>query len=1088
MTHLDLDDPATDKPQHRGLLAWFAQNPVAANLVMVGLLVGGIFAARGVEREVYPEFDLDLITVAIAYPGASPEEVEQGVVLAVEEAVRGVEGVKELTSTASEGAASVSIELLLGTDRDRALADVKSAVDRIGSLPQDAERPVVSLFSPKRGVLSLIVHGDVDERSLRTLAERTRDGLLDDPGITLAELSGVRPYEISIEVPQLNLRRYGLTLDQVADAVRSAAVELPAGGVKTAKGEVLVRLSERRELGLEFEDIVVLGRPDGTRVLLGDIATIRDGFSETDQEAFFNGRPAARIDVYRVGEEGPVEVSAAVRAYIAAHESELPPGVQFAVWDDRSEMYSQRIEMLENNAIQGLFLVIAVLGLLLEIRLAFWVTMGIPVSIIGSMIFLPMVGVSLNMVSLFAFIITLGIVVDDAIIIGEAVFTHQRNGRSLHEAAILGVREVAMPVVFAVMTTIIAFMPLMFVPGWSGKFFRSIPLVVMIVIGVSLCETLFSLPSHLSEKKHLLTTVLAAPFKAVDWMFRPLLGRSLIELLIAQQGRVVSGVEWFAQHIYGGALRVATSWRYLTLATALAFLIGTVGWVAGGRIQFTFMPKIDGDVVSATLVMPVGTPVEVTRRHQKRMMETAEAILQEAGGAQQISRGMFAEIGGSGGWGGGGTVARGSGAGHKADVRLFMVPIDARPISTSEFARRWRDRLGPVVGAESLEFEYSMGSNAASIAVRLSHPDPATLEHAAEQLALAVGGYAGAYDVDDGIARGKEQLDLVLRPEARSLGIDQRDLARQVRSAFFGAEVLRQQRGRNELRVYVRRPRDERSSEQDIEDFVVRTPGGGEIPLGQAASLQRGRAYTTIARSDGRRTLDVKADVDPTRGNGEEILAGLRRDVLPKLMAATPGLSFSFEGRGRERVEMMDSLGKGFKVALLCMYCLLAVAFRSYVHPLIVLLAIPFGIVGAILGHVLLGYDMSIMTVFGLVALSGVVVNESLVMVDAVNRYRDEGLPIGEAVMAAGTRRFRPILLTSLTTTLGLVPSLTASSVQAKFLVPLAISLGFGVQFAAFLSMFLVPCVYLIVDDLYALRGRLGRALGGQTAAGAEAE
>jgi len=1057
-------------PTQQGALAWFARNAVAANLLMAFLVCGGLFLLPNVKREVFPEFELDMITINVPYPGASPEEVEQGVVLAIEEAVRGVDDVKEVRSTAGEGVASVIVELILGADRDAALSDIKSAVDRITSLPADAERPIVALAKAQRAVLSVILYGELEEKPLRALAQRTREALLQHEGITNVELSGERALEISIEVPQNTLRAYGLTIDQVGQVVRSAAVELPGGGVKTAKGEVLLRMNERRDAGDEFEDIVVLAQPDGSVVRIGDIATVRDAFAETDAQASFNGLRAQRIQVYRVGDEGPIEVSDAVREVVAELEHEFPAGVKMALWDDRSEMYAARQDLLLRNSYLGLALVVLVLGLFLEVKLAFWVTLGIPISFVGSLLFLPSIDVSINMISLFAFIVTLGMVVDDAIIVGEAIYKHRSDGMGYLEAAIAGVREVAQPVTFSILTTIIAFMPLLFVPGPAGKFFRNIPLVVIAVLAVSLIESIFVLPAHLSHGKSLVTTILAYPFRLLELPFRLLLKRSPIDALLAQQQRFSRLLEYFVDRIYGGQLLASARWRYTTIAACLALLIATLGLVGGGQVAFRFLPKIDGDVVTARLEMPVGTPVEITKRHQQHMLAIARDLLREHGGEDKISRGVFAEIGGAGFQGATASGRSGSGAGHLSDVMVFMVPTDERSVTAGEFARAWRERVGDIPGAENVGFQYTTGHSGGSpVHVRLSHHDPETLERAAEQLATVVRGYDGTYDIKDGAARGKEQLDIRLKPSARSLGLSQLELGRQVRGAFFGSEVLRQQRGREEIRVYVRRPLSERRSESHVENLMIRTPGGGEIPLGSAAEIERGRAYTSIQRAGGRRTVDVTADVDPMRGNGGEIMGNLVTDVLPGLMRDIPGLSYSLEGQGRERAEMMGGLGDGFIVALIAMYGLLAVAFRSYFQPLLVLSAIPFGIVGAVLGHILMGYELSLMTMFGVVALSGVVVNDSLILVVAINRYKEQGMSTFEAVVAGGKRRFRPILLTSLTTFLGLMPMILETSVQARFLVPMAISLGFGVLFATFVILLMVPCAYLVLDDIAVL-------------------
>lgn len=1054
-------------PPGRGALAFMANNHVASNLLMALMIAGGLFALPRIKQEVFPEFKLDSITITVPYPGASPTEVEQAALLALEQAVQGLDGVKELQSTATEGAGVVTVELQRGADPAQVLAEIKSAVDRMPSLPTDAERPVVQLDEVRAQVLSLIVYGDVPAKALRAMAEQTRDGLMAQDGVTIAELYHPQPLEVSVEIPQATLRRYGLTTQQVADAISNSAVELSAGSLRTERGEVLVRIAEHRELGEELEDIIVVSTNQGAEVRLSDMATIKDTFAESEQEMTYNGKPAQRIDVYRVGAEGPTDVAAAVKGYVAEHAHLLPSAVKLAVWGDDSELFAERLGLLLSNSMTGLLLVIAVLGLLLQVRLAFWVTLGIPVSFLGSLVFLPAADISVNMISLFGFIVALGMVVDDAIIVSEAVHKHHRDGLRMDQAAIAGAREVAGPVTFSTATTVVAFLPLLFVPGTAGKFFRNIPWVVIAVLLVSLVEGLFILPSHLGQKRHLLTTVMSAPFRLLSLLSSALFGVDVIAWLLERQRKVSIGVETFVTRCYGPVLQVALRHRYSALAGMLTALLLTLGLILGGWLEFTFFPKIDGDVVVASVEMPVGTPGQVTREHQREMIEQAGQLLAELN--PEGSRGIFAEIG-DGGEDSAATAGGNRGA-HRADVLVQLAPSETRTFSSAEFARRWRQQVGDIPGAESQGFSFAANEGGApAVRVRLSHEDPKRLDEAAEQLAAALRTYNGTYDVRDGSARGKEQLEFQLRPEGRSLGLTERSLAQQVRAAVFGTEALRKQRGRNEVRVYVRRPRSERMSEANLEGLLLRNPEGGEVPLLQAAEVRRSRAYTAISRVQGRRIVDVTAEVDEGAGNAASIVPRLAEKELPALVRKYPGLRYSFEGQDREMDEMMEALGQGFVFALLAMFALLAVAFSSYLQPLIVLSAIPLGMVGAIWGHLLLGHDLSVATMLGVVALSGVVVNDSLVLVDAINRYRRQGMTLSAAVLAAGQRRFRPIALTSLTTFLGLSPMIFETSTQAQILVPMAISLGFGVLFATVVILLIVPCTYLALEDLTALR------------------
>ncbi len=1085
------------KLKRGGPLAWMTNNSVAANLLMFVLVVGGLLMLSNIKQEVFPAFSLDMVVVNVVYPGASPAEVEQGVVLAVEEAVRDVDGIKEVTSTAQEGVGVVTIELLLGTNPDRALADVKSAVDRVTSFPRDVERPIVSLAQTRHEVVSILVYGDQGEAALREVAERVRDDLLAHDDVTVVELAAVRPYEISIEVPQENLRRYGLTLDQIAGRIGQASIELPGGGVKTAGGEILVRTTERRDQGHEFAEIVILARPDGSEVKLGDIAHIDDGFAETDQKAFYDGKPAAMVKVYRVGDQTPTSVAAVVHDYVAEQKGRLPEGMGLGLWLDWSEIYQDRVNLLMKNGVIGLVLVMVVLGLFLELRLAFWVTLGIPISFTGALLFLPIADASINMISLFAFIITLGIVVDDAIVVGEAVYKHRRSGVSYYRAAVEGVREVGVPVVFAVLTTMIAFAPLMFVPGIMGKFFWVIPVVVMAVLAISLVESLFILPAHLAHRGGVLRMILIFAVGLFflgppSFVFRSVLvvvgvacvvgmlvfprdaedERGVMGFVHRQQQRFSRGVEWFIRRVYAPIVRRALDRRYLTLAVSTAILLAAVGLRIGNRVKFTFMPKVEGDIITASLEMPFGTAVADTSAEAERMMTIAQQILDEWGERESIARGTFAAIGQTGAVRPSPRGGAGSSGSHLAEVAVFLVPVDQRPFTAEAFAREWRSRTGEIAGIESLKFNYSTGPQAGSpVDIELSHKDIGVLELAAQKVTAGLAEYeaAGVYNIDDGFAPGKEQLDLELRPEARSLGVTELDLARQIRASFYGAEAVRQQRGREEVRTFVRLPDHQRRSEYDLENLLIRTPNGGEVPLAQAAEVRRGRAYTQIKRTDGRRVVNVTADIDETKGNAGEVIRAVEEKVLPGVLAEFEDLSYGLSGEQEAQSEAMESLLLGFVMALIAIYALLAVAFRSYIQPVIIMVVIPFGFVGAVLGHVVMGYTLSLMSMMGLVALAGVVVNDSLILIVAANQYCADGMAPHDAMVAAGARRFRPILLTSLTTFFGLAPMIMETSVQAKFLIPMAVSLGFGVLFATFIMLLLVPAVYAIVEDSKAL-------------------
>ncbi len=1026
------------RSQVKGPIAWMAGNSVASNLLMVLLLVGGLFFMMQIKQEVFPEFDLDTVSVGVAYSGASPAEVEQGIILPIEEAILGLDGVDEVSSSAKEGYGSVTITLLTGADLQKLGQDVQSEVDRITTFPEEAEEPQVEIVSRKREVIALVLYGDQSEHVLYDLADSFRDTLLQNPAITQAELSGTRPLEISIEIPQENLRAYNLTLAGVAQTLSEGAIELPGGGIKTSGGEILVRMQERRDYGADFAKLPIFTDNTGSQLLLEDIAIIRDDFKETDRYAEYNGQRAVMIDVYRVGDQTPVEVADAVRTEMAQWQQELPPGVEVTALNDRSEVFQQRRDLLLKNASLGLAMVLVLLGLFLEARLAFWVTMGIPISFLGAFLVLPLLGVSINMISMFAFIIALGIVVDDAIVVGENIYKFRQQGMPPLQAAVAGAREVAMPVTFSILTNVVAFMPLYFVPGIMGKVFQVIPMVVVMVFLVSLIESLFVLPAHLGHLK--------------ENRRGGMLGR-----LHEFQQRFSAAFIRMIKQRYAPFLQLLLRQRYLTLTVAVAVLILTVSLVLSGRMGMTMFPKVESDFSKVTAVLPYGSPVELTEVVRDKLLASAAQVADEYDG-QQVLVGTFADLGRS---------VSGSSGSHTLEIRAYMVDPDQRAISTEQFTQKWRQLTGEIGGLETLMFQSDSGGpgSGKALTVELSHGNLATLDQAGQDLAAVLAGYPMVRDIDDGFATGKEQLDFSMRPEGLSLGLSAQGVARQVRNAYDGAEVLRQQRERNEVTVTVRRPKSERISEYDLEEMILRSPSGIEISLREAVDIERGRAYTSIDRRDGRRVISVMADVKPAEQAGQ-IKKALNSEALPQLAERYPGLTFSFEGKQADLTESMTSLFLGLGMAMLMIFALLAIPFRSYLQPIIIMLCIPFGIVGAVIGHLLLGYSLSVMSMFGVVALSGVVVNDSLVLIDFANRRRRNGATAYEAVVEAGVLRFRPILLTTLTTFCGLMPMIFETSRQARFLIPMAISLGFGILFATLIALLLVPCLYLMIEDL----------------------
>jgi len=1047
-------DAVEELKEKRGILGWFASNHVAANLLMCLIMAAGLLTIFTIKVEFFPDMSLDIITVSVPYRGASPAEVEQGVCLRVEEAVEGIEGIKRMYSSSTEGMGLVTVEVEEYADTKEVLDDIKAAVDRIITFPVETEKPIITELTSRYEVVTVVIYGDATERALREIADEVRDELTAMDNISQAELAGVRPYEISIEVSEANLRKYGLSFEQVARAVAESSLDVPGGSVKTGGGEILFRTKGQKYLGSEFEQIVVLSRVDGTKVRLGDIAKVIDGFEDVDVSSRFDGKPAALVKVFRVGQQDALEVAGVVSQYVERKRDLLPAGVDIAEWEDTSVILKSRMNLLKRNAYLGLTLVFLCLTIFLDIKLAFWTTMGIPISFLGAFWLMPMFGVSLNMISLFAFIMSLGLVVDDAIVVGENIFAYRQQGLGGLEASIKGVKEMAAPVIMAVLTTVFAFLPLLYTGGLMGKILRVIPLVVISVLIVSLVEALLILPSHLSKVRK----ETADPRHRIAKMHK-YVGRKL---------------EGFVNGRFAGWSIMAVRGRYVTASIAVAIFLITIGLIAGGFIKFTFFDPVEADNMIATLTMPQGTPIEQTEEVIKRIEKAAEQVRREFDGdkaEESIFKHISTTIGqhpsAKGGGPGHADVSLPSAA-HLGEVNVELLDGEKRDVSSVILKNRWRELVGQVPGVSSLTFMSEIFSAGDDINFELSHRNFDTLVKAVEEFKVLLSQYDGVGDVADSFEPGKAELQLSLKDTGRMLGLSLADIAGQVRAGFYGREVQRIQRGRDDIRVMVRYPKQQRSSLGDIENMRIRLGDSTEIPFSAVADVKYGRGYAVIRRADRRRIVNVTGDVDESAANAAEINADLVENVLPELSEKYPGLRYRFAGAERERSESLGSLRGNFLIAMLAIYGLLAVQFRSYIQPIIVMSAIPFGIVGATLGHLLMGFNLGLLSMFGIVALSGVVVNDSLIMIDLINRERAAGIELARVVRDCVTRRFRPIMLTTLTTFFGLAPMLLERSLQARFLIPMAISLAFGVMFATLITLFLVPALYMILEDIKA--------------------
>ncbi|MCA8941751.1 MAG: efflux RND transporter permease subunit, partial [Planctomycetes bacterium] len=904
----------------KSAVSWFVYNPVAANLLMLAILVGGLISTFSAKREVFPEFQPNIVSVSVVYPSASPEEVEESICSRIEEEIRGVDGIKEIKSTASEGIGLINAELIVGTDTSEALDDIKSRVDALDTLPEDAEQPVITELKPRRQTLSVAVSGNTDERSLRNWGQRIRDEIAQLDGITQVELSIARPFEIAIEVSEDTLRRHGLTFDDVVTAVQRSSLDLPGGSVKTDGGEVLLRAKGQAYSRREFEDFVLWTRPDGSVLRLGDVATVIDGFEDTEEFARFDGEPAVLIDIFRIGDQDALAISEEVHDYIERKRHELPEGITLTPWRDESVLLEGRLWLLIWNGVIGFVLVFAVLTLSMRLKLAMWVSLGIPVSFLGALWLMPMFGTSINMLSLFAFILVLGIVVDDAIVVGENVFTKSREGLRGIDAAVRGAREVAVPVTFAVLTTIAAFVPMLNVPGPIGELWAVIPIVVISTLIFSMIESKLILPAHL---RHLDTR---PPTNAI--------GRGWARF----QGFFADSLEGIAKNLYRPTLAWALDRRYLTVAIATTILTITVGVIAGGYVRFVFFPPVDGDNVVVDLTMPAGTPAEQTFAELERMEAVALSLRDEFPGdirniMTSIGTQPFRKTQDEGG----GKIVRGNSGSHFGEINIQLSPSEVRETGSKAIERRWRELTADVPGAVEVKFSSSLLNVGADLEIQLLGDDQEVLRDAVTKLENKLAEYPALSDVSNSYREGKAEIELDIRESAEPLGLKLEDLARQVRQGFYGAEAQRVQRGRDDIKVMVRYPESERTSLGDVERMRIRTPSGDEVPFATVAEVRYGRGPAAIQRVDGKQAISITAEVDEDESDANEILADLRRSFLPELVADHAGLSYSLEGEQQQQQDTLDGLSTGSLFALLLIFGLMAIPFGSYLQPLIVM-------------------------------------------------------------------------------------------------------------------------------------------------------
>lgn len=1027
--------------QQAGVIAWFTHNPVAANLLMIFIIIGGLVSYMMMTKRMQPDIQPNMVSITVPYLGAAPQEVEQGVIVKIEEAIQDVKGIKRINSTAREGSGSVQVELENDVDLDDALNEIKIRVDSIASFPGETEKAVITKVEFTQGVVWLSVFGDMDQKTRQSITQEVRDEIMALPPVNKAEIMGSREYEIAIEVSDPVLRNYGLTMTEVANKIRQFSIDLPGGEIKTSGGDIRLRTLGQAYHEVDFADLVLRTNADGTRLTLGDIATIRDGFVESDGYARFNGKPSSVIQVQSVGEQNDIEISKAVRAYLQEKNQRLPQGAKVELWGDGAEYLQQRLDMMFDNMLMGALLVFISLSLFLRFKIAIWVLVGIPICFFGAFLLMDKVGpvaTNINFLSLFGLILVLGIVVDDAIVIGESVYTEIKKNGHTRENVIIGAKKVATPATFGVLTTVAAFIPLLTLDFMFAPFFEAIAVVVILCLTFSLIESKWILPAHLAHMSY------------------PEYNEKTASRFARMQHNIRESMEIFAKNYYQPLLLKATTHRYLTLVTFTMMLILAFAFIAAGKLRTEPFPSIPGDMIQARFTLNDGSPVSARDQLIQRM-ESA---------VTQVDQSLTAKNDGKG-------IARHTLSWTQGDtgggMLVELTKGETRSVDSLEFERAWRDAVGDAAGVKDLRFMSTTGAGGdAAISFRLVGSNYHNLEAAARELENKLAEYDGVYDIRTSNSAGNQEIELQLKPGAETLGITLQDLGRQVRQAFYGEEAQRIQRGKDEIKVMVRYPKQERQSITNLENMRIRTPGGDWIPFSSVADFKLGQGVATIQREDRKRAVSVMADFNPEKVESRLIIDEVQRQFIPQMLSKYPGVTSELSGQSKEMQALFTELGQSMLIAFVLIYVLLAIPLKSYLQPLMVMSVIPFGFIGAIIGHLLFDKSFSMMSGFGIIALSGVVVNDSLLMVEFINRAREEGYSLKESVLQAGVQRFRAIILTSLTTFLGLFPIMFETSLQAQIIIPMAVSLAFGILFATVITLFLIPSLYLLLEDFLA--------------------
>ena len=1038
--------------EEKGIIAWFASNHVAANLLMILIIVAGLISASGIRKETNPEFELNMIQVNVPYLGAAPQEVEEGVVIKIEEAIQDLQGIKRIRSNSYEGSGRVTIEVQPEADLTQVLSDVKTRVDAISTFPALTEKPVIYKREMNNPVVMVALNGDMTPLTRKALGNEIRDELLQLPSVNKVNYYGNRPYEISVQVSERTLREYGLTMSEISQAIRNSSVDMPGGTIKSDGGDILLRTKGQVYTGQDFGALVLRTYPDGTRLTLDDIAEINDGFVETQGYGRFNGKPTATLQVVAGAQQNEIETSRAVKEYIAEKSKTLPDGIRMDVWIDLPKYLEGSLDRMQNNIISGAILVFVVLSLFLRMKVAFWVIVGLPITFLGALWLMPTWPVTINTISLFGFIIVLGIVVDDAIIIGESAFTRIREHGHTLDSVIQGAHRVAIPATFGVLTTIAAFAPMMFIGGVVGPFFEAMAFVVILCLAFSLVESKLILPSHLVQA-HI-------PPVDEDDLFRPQRAIGYFERLprafLKIQRHVQHGLQKLIHNYYKPWLERAVDNRGLTLAIFSAVLILAIGLMTSGIARVVIFPDFAQDFIQVDLQMQSGTAPHVRNaavdRVEGALLELNREYVEENPGSLP----MIQHIG----------VFTNGDTGAQMFVEIPFT--EDRPFEMKEVTQLWRDAVGEIPGMKELKFRAAGHIGGGSpLSFKLSGSNYEALESAAAELARELATYEGLFDIVNSSASGSDEIKLKIKPEAEALGLTMSSLGRQVRQAFYGEEAQRIQRGKDELRVMVRYPIEERRSVADLENMRIRTPSGDEVPFNSVAEVSFGKGYSNISRLNRERTITVSSDLDPEQVEPQQIVRSMSEEYIPELLSRYPGVKYGLEGSSQDQVEFLSKIFMALVVSMFLIYALIAIPLHSYAQPLIIMSVIPFGVIGAVIGHIVMGRAISMFSLFGLIALAGVVVNDSLIMVDFINKARARGVAVRDAVIQSGTARFRAIILTSFTTAAGLLPIMFESSPQAQAIIPTAIAIGYGIIFATVITLFLIPALYLLQEDFF---------------------